>query len=100
MNNEQFQMLMDLAEKTSDGAFWLVVAFFSVEVIGWLTAAVVAVVLANCLRRAITENGDHEDWIKGVYMEVMESQVTDGTYTPYDHRYLMRKIRTLKDAKL
>ena len=93
MNNEQFQMLMNLAENTSDGAFWLIVVFFAVKVIGWLIAATVAVITFHYIRSIFSENSsEHEVWVKEIYCEVTGNTVSQGIYALSDHRVLLRRI--------
>ena len=98
MSNEQFQMLMNLAENTSDGAFWLVIVFFSMKVIGWLIAAAVTLSLAHYIRSTLRRESYHESWIKDIYLEVTGNQVTYGEYASSDHRLLMSRIRMLKEV--
>jgi hypothetical protein len=99
MSNEQFQMLMDLVGTASDGAFWLVVVFFSVKIIGWLIAAVCLITIALLGVRISKAWQFEPSALSDIYREVIGTGVS-GTYVAYDHQKVLDKLRKDRDAKL
>jgi hypothetical protein len=98
MSNEQFNMLMKLAENTSDGAFWLVVVFFTVKVIGWLIAATVAVTAFHYIKSLFSENvSQHELYLNEIYFEATGTQIPIGKYEAAVQRAVLRRICAKKD---
>jgi hypothetical protein len=96
MNNEQFQMLMDLVGNASDGAFWLVIMFFSVEIIGMLLIVFTIIGLTVILSRLIHSTNIEHIAVLEIYHEVMGDHVGAGVYNKMDHRDVMDKIRSIR----
>ena len=98
MSNEQFNMLMKLAENTSDGAFWLIVVFFTVKVIGWLIAATVAVTAFHYIKSLFSNNvSQHELYLNEIYYEAVGTQIPVGSYVASYQRAVLRRICAKKD---
>jgi hypothetical protein len=97
MSNEQFQMLMDLVGGASDSAFWLVVVFFSVKIIGWAMAVgtILTIVVLGC--RLIHSSQFEADALQDIYREVVGKEVSHGYYAASDHRNVINNIRNTRE---
>jgi hypothetical protein len=101
MSNEQFQMLMKLAENTSDGAFWLIVLFLSVKVIGWLIAATVVVTAFHYIKSLFSDNvSQHELWLNEIYYEAVGTQIPVGSYAASYQRAVLRTIAAQRNRTI
>jgi hypothetical protein len=96
MNNEQFQMLMDLVGNASDGAFWLVIMFFSVDIIGMLLGVMTVIVLTILIIRLIRSTNIEHIAVLDIYREVIGRSVSAGIYNKDDHMHVMKKLRSIR----
>lgn len=100
MNNEQFQMLIDLMGNAADGTFWLVVMFMSVEVLEVLLLTWFGLYMLYAGYKLIhTINVDpNEKNLKEIHKQLTGLDCY-GSYCTMDHSAVVDKIAELK-AKL